>query len=329
MKKTAVITFDYEVFLGRNTGTVENSVLKPTWKILELLKENNGKAIFFVDAAWLLFIMEKYPGDFILVRQQLKSIVESGSSVELHLHPQWLKAEKTEEGIRLSSGEKYYKLHALGDEEIYNLFRRGKELLESITDDTITCFRAGGWCIEPFERLRVIFERLEIKYDFSVAPGLLLNEGKAYDFDYSRAPRLPFYRFNDDVQNPEKEGRFTEVTVSTYQNNPAYRLVNKILLWHKKDKIFGDGKGIKEKPEYSFRTLQNRLKLSKAMLTIDKTDSLFFRYLLSTHFRKSDFIVIVSHPKTTSDTALKNLACIIKRYNTLSSADLNKFMNYS
>lgn len=55
MKKNAIITFDYEVFLGRNTGSVFNSVIRPTEEILKVLNRNKAKAIFFVDTTWLLF----------------------------------------------------------------------------------------------------------------------------------------------------------------------------------------------------------------------------------------------------------------------------------
>jgi hypothetical protein len=56
MKKNSIITFYYEVFLGHKTGTIETCVIKPTQLILEILHGNNAKAIFFVDATWLLFL---------------------------------------------------------------------------------------------------------------------------------------------------------------------------------------------------------------------------------------------------------------------------------
>ena len=87
-----ILTFDYEVFLGHQTGTIDNCVLKPTRQILEVLKQNNAKAIFFVDATWLLFLKENIPADLRLVEEQLLDIIKTGSTVELHLHPQWINA---------------------------------------------------------------------------------------------------------------------------------------------------------------------------------------------------------------------------------------------
>jgi Polysaccharide deacetylase len=323
MEKNAIITFDYEVFLGRKTGTIENCVIKPTRLILELLKKNNAKAIFFVDATWLLFLKVYFPTDLNLVTDQLKSIVELGSSVELHLHPQWLNASNTGSRIVFNSYEKY-KLHSLSSEEILDLFNRSIELLESITTKKVRCFRAGGWCIEPFNKISDVFEASGIVYDFSVLPGMSLKEGEVYDYDFSRAPKLQFYKFQNDVNEPDEKGCFVEFPLSTYKNNPAYRILNKLLLKLNKDFTFGDGIGSKEK---SFsRTLFQLFRLSTGMLTLDKTSNPVFRYLLQTHFRQSAFLVIVSHPKTISEQALKNLSYVVKKYKTHNSEELDKLL---
>ena len=83
----AILTFDYEVFLGPSTGSIQNCVLRPTRIILEVMQKHKAKAIFFVDATWLLFLQEHVPEDYHLVAGQLKDIILAGSSVELHLHP--------------------------------------------------------------------------------------------------------------------------------------------------------------------------------------------------------------------------------------------------
>lgn len=325
-KKNAIITFDYEVFLGRKTGTIENCVIKPTQSILEILKRNSAKAIFFVDTTWLLFLKGNFYDNFQHIATQLKDIINSGSSVELHLHPQWIQAFRTGDKIAFKSFENY-KLQSLPKEEIRDLFKKSIDLLESITNQKVRCFRAGGFCIEPFSQVKDAFETFEIKYDFSVVTGLYLREGKVYDFDFSGAPELSFYNFQDNVKNPETQGCFVEVPLSTYKNNPIYRVVNKLMLIIKKDKTFGDGIGIQEKSFLSFQSFQNLLQFSKGMLTLDKTRNLFFKYLLMAHFRRSGLLVIVSHPKTGSPQALENLKYVTKKYNTLNSNDLDRFLS--
>lgn len=325
MKKSAIITFDYEVFLGRQTGTIEKSVLRPTISILKILKEYNAKAIFFVDVTWLLFLKENFYDDFNRITSQLKEIITAGSSVELHLHPQWINAYKS--GNQIAFKTTYnYKINSLTHKEILDLFMKSIDLLQNITDQKVKCFRAGGWCIDPFIKIRPAFEAHGIKYDFSVVPGVYLLEDKPFDFDFSNAPRLPYYKFDLDVQKPDIKGRFTELPVSTYLNNPVYRLTNFILLKIKEDRIFGDGKGIKEKSGFNLQTLLRRMLFSYSIMTLDKSNNLVFKYLIKTHFKNNNLLVIVSHPKTTSNGALNNLAYICKNFNTLNSTDLDAFL---
>ena len=325
-KKKIILTFDYEVFLGRHTGTIENCVIRPTELILDILKVNDAKAIFFVDTTWLLFLKENFYDDFNRITAQLVDIINSGSSVELHLHPQWLQAYRKGNEIVFKSFENY-KLHSLNKEAIYDLFKKSIDLLESITKQKVRCFRAGGFCIEPFKLIKYAFETFGIKYDFSVVPGLFLQDGKVYDFDFSDAPELPFYSFKDSVNIPEREGCFVEVPLSVYNNNPVYRILNKLMLKIEKDKIFGDGSGIQEKHFFSFNSIKGWLQFSKGMLTLDKTWNLFFRYILRVHFNRSNLLVIISHPKTASRQAIVNLKYITMKYKSLNSNDFDKCLS--
>jgi peptidoglycan/xylan/chitin deacetylase (PgdA/CDA1 family) len=326
MKKDVILTFDYEVFLGSQTGTITNSVIRPTQYVLEILKRYNSKAIFFVDAAWLLFLKENLAADFNIVAEQLKDIIKTGSSVELHLHPQWMDAHKTSDGIAFTSFN-HYRLHSLKDSEILNLFKSSVELLENITNQKVTCYRAGGFCIEPFDRIKNAFEAVGIRYDFSVAPQMQLKEGRDYDYDFSDAPMIPFYHFNHDVKKPDTNGPFIEIPLSMYLNNPFYRLTNKILLRIKNDKEYGDGIGIRQNSFFFFRSLNRRLKFSKDMLSLDKSNNWFFKYLINIHFRNSKFIVIISHPKMMSKEGLSNLIYVAKNFRTIGSGELESYLN--
>jgi hypothetical protein len=325
MKKVAIVTFDYEMFLGSKIGTIDNCLINPVRLILEILRINNAKSIFFVDATWLLFLEKNFPSDLRLVATQLKNIISIGSSVELHLHPQWLDAQIIGDQIRFKSIERY-RLHSLNKEEIRDLFGRSIDILERITKKKVTCFRAGGFCIEPFLHIKDAFEQYGIKYDFSVAQGMLLNEGKTYDFDFSNTPRLPYYSFQYDVKYHEPSGQYIEIPLSTYYNNPLYRIVNKIILEIGGDEIFGDGKGIKENKFYFIKSLKRRLQFARSVLTFDRTSTSIFNHLLKTQFKRHEIITIISHPKLASKQALSNLSFILKTYPTLNSQDLDKYM---
>lgn len=47
-------TIDYELFLGGNTGTVRNCLIRPLNALTELLDKYQIKLTLFVDAAYLL-----------------------------------------------------------------------------------------------------------------------------------------------------------------------------------------------------------------------------------------------------------------------------------
>ena len=325
MQKSAILTFDYELFLGNTTGTTENCVIKPTQKILDILKKNRAKAIFFVDATWLLFLKENIPGELKLVSQQLKEIISAQSSVELHLHPQWIDASQTGNKIYFESTSPY-KLHLLGQERIQELFQRSIDLIENITQQKVKSFRAGGFCIDPFDQIKPAFELFDIKYDFSSAPGMYLRSGNEYDFDFSDAPKLLYYSFNNDVNIPDPQGNFVEFPLSTYNNNPFYRIINNVLLKVNKDNIFGDGTGIQQNLSFFSRLISKRLGFSTTMLTLDQIDHTLFKYVIINKFRKTPLIVIISHPKTVSNVALKNLDYISKYRITHNTNDLDKFL---
>ncbi len=327
MRKNAILTFDYEVFLGSRTGSIENCVLDPTNAILQVLRRNKARSIFFVDTTWLFFLKENFYSDFQLVSRQLQEITDSGSSVELHLHPQWIDAVKAGSEIRFKSN-RHYKLHSLNKTEIYDLLIKSVALLQSITGKKVRAFRAGGWCIEPFHEIKDAFESAGLLYDFSVLPGISLNDGKTYDFDFSNAPKKEIYQFHLNTTKPILNGPFTEFPLSTYLNNPLYRVINKAVLISIKDRIYGDGSGSKERS--AVHSLIQRLKLSKEKLSLDKTSYLLFKYILQTHLREKHFIVVVSHPKMISPEALRNLNYVTEKYNTFNASeiDLSIFTNY-
>ena len=44
--KQVLFTFDYELFLGHRSGSVENCMILPTKKLLEVLKKYRAKVLF-------------------------------------------------------------------------------------------------------------------------------------------------------------------------------------------------------------------------------------------------------------------------------------------
>ena len=59
MQKTDyLISLDYELFFGKNPGSVEHCMLYPTKQLLGVLNKHNSKVCLFVDAGFLLKLKE-------------------------------------------------------------------------------------------------------------------------------------------------------------------------------------------------------------------------------------------------------------------------------
>jgi hypothetical protein len=127
-------------------------------------------------------------------------------------------------------------------------------------------FQSWWFFIDPFFKIKGAFEAAGLKYDFSVVPGMVFKAGDEYDFDFSDTPKLLYYPFLYNPNIPETGGKFVEIPVSTFNNNPLYRLMNKLLLMIIGDKIYGDGIGIQEKSFYFLHSLKRRFLFSKGML---------------------------------------------------------------
>ena len=90
------ITLDYELFMGKKTGSVESCLLSPMNSFISMLDRYGIKATIFVDAAYLLRLSElkdkhdKLKSDFELISDHLKCLEQDGHDIQLHFHPQWI-----------------------------------------------------------------------------------------------------------------------------------------------------------------------------------------------------------------------------------------------
>jgi peptidoglycan/xylan/chitin deacetylase (PgdA/CDA1 family) len=319
MKSSTILTFDYELFLGEDSGTVMKSIIEPIDKIIKLLKQYNAKAIFFVDATYLMALKKYNHPDLLLVKKQLQDIVSIGSSVELHLHPQWLDAKPFEDRWVFESFDRY-RLHLLTEDEIQILFKNGIKILEDITGRKVQIFRAGGWSITPFEKLKKAFINNNIKIDMSVCPGFYRNELPMHFYNFLNTPKKEYYKFQDDVVIENNEGIFIEVPVSTYTMHGLDLVLNNIIKKCTNDKYFGDGKGlVSVAKEQSI--IKRIFKMNLRNATIEFQSNYFFKKSLN-KIKNKELLSYVMHPKTLSKSSLVNFEYLLKKYDTLNSSDL-------
>ena len=88
-----ILTFDYELFFGTNTGSVQKCIIEPTDRLLAIARKLDIPLVFFVDIGFLIKLQEykqRFPeleADFESIRNQLSEITALNGEVQLHIHP--------------------------------------------------------------------------------------------------------------------------------------------------------------------------------------------------------------------------------------------------
>lgn len=258
MQKQLLITFDYELYLGNRSGNINDCMIAPTNKLINVMGKYGIRAVFFVDTTYLLRLHEQSSAsqacqkDFEIIADQLRELVRVGHYVFPHIHPHWLDAEYMSKSNqwKLNNTRKYL-FKNITTEERTQVFDGSVNILKSILntefpDYKIDAFRAGGWGIQPFSNFIPYFEKHQFKYEFSVLGGFYQFTDAQF-FDFSNAPSKPIYRFKDDVCLEVQNGPYTQYNISSINISTGISLLNKI--WIKtqsrvfKDDTFHKGEG--------------------------------------------------------------------------------------
>jgi hypothetical protein len=241
MKKHLLVTFDYELYLGKRSGSVADCMIEPTSRMIAAMKPYGIRSIFFVDTTYLMRLKEHAAehsacrDDFRMISDQLIQLVDEGHYVFPHVHPHWIDAEyvSSTNQWQLENTRKY-RFHDIGAQEKTLVFDGSVSLLSEIIhtkhpEYPIDSYRAGGWCIQPFSDFQPFFNRNNIRYEFSVLPGFY-QFSDAQQFDFTLAPNKNIYRFGDDVCLEKPDGPFTQFTISSVQVPVIYKLSEKVFL---------------------------------------------------------------------------------------------------
>lgn len=228
--KTFILTIDYELFLGSRTGTVEKCMVEPTYKLAEILDINNSRMTVFWDILhyYRLTGLEcDYPAlknDRKLIDEQISFLISKGHDIQLHLHPHWLDAQYINSEWKFKYDR--FNLHELSEEEntekidtIIGCIKISKQLMEKelrkyVPAYNVTTFRAGGYLIEPFEKLKKAFVLNNIYIDSSVLPGMSDNN-PVNGYDFKNYPDFNYYHFSNSPSEISNSGKFTEFPVAT------------------------------------------------------------------------------------------------------------------
>jgi hypothetical protein len=323
--KLLLITFDYELFLGERSGTVQNCLINPTNNLLACLDEHAFKAVFFIDTVYILRLMEmaadhhRAKADLEAITNQLVQIVKKGHEVHPHIHPHWMDAIYDPKVNEWNLSEKrFYTFASISEENRAKLFGNTVAFIKSILElanriQPIDCYRAGGWSIQPFLNFKPFFIQHGIKNEWSIIPGKY-QFSDAHSFDFRKAPvQNPIYRFQEDPCLEDRDGQFQEMTISSLSLNRFekwfdFKISGILSRLGKRPPFMGKGVSsvIKDEGDSYCNGKQKRIVASFEGLN----PFTLRKYFLA--IRKADYFHFISHPKLITPYEFKMIDKLFK-----------------
>ena len=314
-----LLTLDYELFLGERTGSVDECLIHPMEKIIKVLDKHSVKAVLFVDAAYLLRLSqvkekcEPLQEDYSKLTKHIQHLASAGHEIQFHFHPQWLYSTYDRLQGRWYIDSEHYKLSDMDANFARQAFADAKALLDEIVGKPTFAFRAGGYSLNSFIGYSQLLQDTGILIDSSVC-NRRKCEGNFQAYDYRKVPHLSAYRFSDDVQREEKNGKLLEVPIAFTRPMSSLRYLYKKRQYAKHRiscKQMGDGVSFDGSMSWGAKMKYQLAKLVSPMSFAASIDFGSVDCLLDI-YREHDkenkkYFVLIGHPKATSPASLDAL----------------------
>jgi len=326
-----IISLDYELFFGSKIGTVDNCLIKPIDRLLEVINPYDIKLSLFVDSGFLLRLQkyqDKFPqlnDELERVSNHIRSLHNNGHDIQLHIHPHW---EDTHfDGEDWNFDFDRYRLHDFDKTNISEIVNRYKQALTEIVGDNVFAYRAGGWCLQPFDALSDALSENNIWLESTVFLNGVSEQEKR-GFNFTGSPDKSSWWFDRDPLVPVPSGPFFEVPISAVKANPLFfwHMVYSKIIKQKKHHTFGDGIPLRfaTKSQYMkmlFKPVYNAVSIDGA-----KTRLLKSAYKQLTSDPQKDIFNIMGHPKAFTEYGLEQLARFLAKH-TFNSITYQDFKN--
>ncbi len=334
MDRTIFITWDYELFMGPKTGSVNNCLIKPISELLSALGDRKVVMTFFVDCAYLYRLNElrsNYPRleeDYQLVLKNLQEILNKGHEIQMHVHPQWYYSSF--DGKKWVMDFAHYKLSDIKEPKLISLFAKSKSLLDEICGYSTVAYRAGGFSIDDCRTFPKLFKDNGIQIDSSVVIGSHFDSS-TLSYDYRKAPKKDSWRFSDSVSKEDVNGPFVELPIGTHTSFGFMFYLNKIrtLQKHKGDyKPWGDGVSvvsIYSRWHFLKEKVRNAFSFMPQNASIDTIGSR--RLEESFQRQKGNYLVLISHPKYLSPQSICDLIHFIDNHPNCHYVGVSSILN--
>lgn len=325
-----LLSLDYELFFGARPGSVEKCMISPTRQLVRILDKYNAKVSLFVDAGFLIKLKQYAPDypelkqQYLSIKCQLQSLIAQDHDIQLHIHPHWQDSYYTNGGWVIDTSR--YRLHDFSQPELQHIVKSYKQELESCSDNEVFAYRAGGWCMQPFDYIRQSLEVNNIWLDSTVfANGH--SDDPACGFNFNGMPDRAWWNFSNDPLQPAHQGFFTEIPISTIKTSPLFFWK---LAFHKKlsGKTFqsiGDGQPMIHNRNYYLKRLTQT---TFGPVMIDGAKAGQLPSALKAHCKLADkksIFNVMGHPKSLSRYSLIQLDRFIKTNPNLQSVTYQDF----
>jgi hypothetical protein len=306
-------------------------VLAPSNALVNLANHHGVPLVFFVDAAWLLRMREvarRHPSlmaDHDRVMHQLQTFADEGHELQLHVHPHWFDSHWVDGAWSMDL--RRYRLQEFPDEQIGTIVRDCTLLLRTLAGRTpVAAYRAGGWCVQPFQRLAPALQQAGIRIDSTVYPGGR-QQGTGPWHDFTQAPPASRWRFASDPLRPDAHGSFLEVPIASHRVSPAFywqlALVRKLGLAGHRSRSNGEAM-----PLSRADVARKLLRRTTSVVSFDglKAGLLEDAYAAYRRRRSEDF-VIMGHPKALTRYAFAQLDQFLRRHAHERFVGLNHYLH--
>lgn len=331
-KKKIILSFDYELFFGDKSGTVQKSLIEPTNELLDALDSVGFKGNFFVDYLMLKYLKktntERTQADYKLILDQLKTMIYRGHRIELHIHPHWVDAKYNGDGTWDFSEFHHYSLNNFSEEEIEEMFIEGTNILNQIArevnpDYKVVAFRAGGWAIQPFTKLKKGFNKAGLIIDSSPCKGFLINELHSF-CDFRNLPDKEKYHFEDDICKEEERGQFLCIPITMYYRHIIQGLIEKFYkVFTEKLAVVTDGTHVRKEDIDAIK--EGRLhRHSHPFRMLSLYTHPYAIPFMIWQLRKKKLLCLIQHPKDQTAVTIKVLKRLKYFFNSLSYIDFVK-----
>ncbi|MBL8376632.1 MAG: hypothetical protein JNM79_02050 [Burkholderiales bacterium] len=312
-----LITLDYELYFGPQSGTIERCLVEPTEALARVAARTGARFVFFVDAGFLYRLEQQAPTSaevgrqFDRVRQQLHELVSAGHDVQLHIHPHW--EDSHWDGQRWAMDTRRYRLHQFSAADIAAILRNYRvALADAAQYDRICAYRAGGWAMQPFEPLATVLAENGVRIDSSVMPGAYLDD-PLLGYDFRASPHEASWRFSADPLRPDPAGAFFEVPISSIVAPQSVKISSAVSkrLGPSSHAPYGDGDTVHVSGLGKLRRLLDR---SPSSVTIDGYKAVLLERAYREHARRKDStFVVIGHPKAVTPFALDCLEDFLRK----------------